>query len=115
MTGLIDGIDQRFLIEGSRPKRGHHMWRVLLTVLGDERLMFSQTDLQRKNVLVSRDNMAYVIEWKSAAWYAPCCEYFRNMISFGHFEEGWHSWVGWILHESIQEFVWLGKIRQELW
>ncbi|KAJ9655536.1 hypothetical protein H2198_005627 [Neophaeococcomyces mojaviensis] len=110
---LVEAIVERYL-ETDYPQRGEYLRRVLPTVLIGHLPVFTHNDLQRKNIIVRNDGTPYIIDWESAAFYPRYYEYYSAMISFGHYKDDWHVWVGNMLHEYVAELGWLDTIRREL-
>lgn len=111
---LFDAIAYRYKCEYLFPHRGEYLRRILPQVLHSDRPFFTHGDLQRKNVIVSADNIPFVIDWEAAGFYPEDYDYYTAMVAFGHYKDDWYVWVGRVLDEYVVELGWLDTIRREL-
>jgi len=109
---MLEAIVHKYPHNHPKCSKRKYYTRVLPSVLRDSPSVFTHGDFQRKNVLVTRDDTAIMIDWEEAAWYPTFWEYAMTMYSC-RWNDYWHSWVVKILEEYPNEYAWMEMVLRE--
>lgn len=93
--------------------------RVLPEVLrGNDTPVFTHNSLQQKNIIIQEDGTAVLLGWGESGWYPSYWEYATAMVkheagSLGWEDDGWHLFLGKILEEFPNQYVWMSRLHYE--
>lgn len=114
---LNDALIKKYLSSGYLPVgKGHYYRRVFSSVLNGHPPVFTHGDLQRKNIMVNKeDGSITIIDWEFAGWYPSYWEYSRAIDGCGRFDDDWSEWVDFSLNVYLSECAWMQMLIVELW
>ena len=116
-TELNDALVKKYLSSGYLPVgKASFYRRSFPSVLDGHPPVFTHGDLQRKNIIVGKDDgRITIIDWEFAGWYPSYWEYSRAILGCGLFDDDWSEWVDFILSPYRNEWVWMQMLFLELW
>ncbi|KAJ4040689.1 hypothetical protein NW753_010115 [Fusarium oxysporum] len=115
---FVDAIVRSYAIQlGPRgAQKVRYYQRVLPAIFnGDNSSVFSHNDLQRKNIMVLDDGSLVIIDWEYASWSPVYWEYFVAMFCCLAWIDDWHEYVGQVLDEYPNEYLWFATVHREMW
>jgi aminoglycoside phosphotransferase (APT) family kinase protein len=115
---LIDAMLKRYMHDGGDRvrHRADYYRRVLPQVLrGNGTAVFTHNDLQRKNIIIRPNGEAVIVDWATSGWYPVYWEYATAMFAFEARKDDWHVYLGKILDEFPNHYVWMNTLRVEMW
>ncbi|KAK1770560.1 kinase-like protein [Phialemonium atrogriseum] len=115
---LIEAMLKRYIRDcGDRVRhRAEYYRRVLPQVLqGNGTAVFTHNDLQRKNIIIRPNGETVIVDWAASGWYPVYWEYATAMFTFEAKKDDWHIYVGKILDEFPNHYIWIDTLRVEMW
>jgi hypothetical protein len=115
---LFEGIIAKYIYEceDAMKSKADHYRRVLPKILrGSGQPVFTHNDLKRKNVIVCPDGSIVLLSWARSGWYPTYWEYATTMWAERQLVDDWHVYIGEILEEFPNQYIWLLYIRLGMW
>ena len=114
---LNDALIKKYLSSGYLPVgKANYYRRAFPSVLNRHPPTFTHGDLQRKNIIVGReDSRITIIDWEFAGWYPSYWEYARAIFACGRWDDDWNEWVDICLDVYRNEWAWMQMLLFELW
>ncbi|EMT72778.1 hypothetical protein FOC4_g10004260 [Fusarium odoratissimum] len=115
---FVDAIVRSYAIElGPRgAQKVRYYQRVFPAIFnGDNSSVFSHNDLQWKNIMLLDDGSLVIIDWEYASWSPVYWEYFVAMFCCLAWTVYWHEYVGQVLDEYANEYLWFATVHREMW
>ncbi|EXK49871.1 hypothetical protein FOMG_02350 [Fusarium oxysporum f. sp. melonis 26406] len=115
---FLSGVIDKYLYESGETARQRVDFyrRVLPRVfMGNGKPVFTHGGFQRKNIMITPQNTVVLLDWAASGWYPSYWEYAVTVYVARRWDDDWHVYIGKILEEFPNHFVWMQTLHIEMW
>ncbi|KAI6885883.1 hypothetical protein KC363_g2073 [Hortaea werneckii] len=116
---FIEAMIEKYIRDGGPVFRAEYYRQCLPKILCRCDSLFTHGDLQRKNVMVEKDQggsgwKVTILDWEFSGWYPSYWEYSMAFCALGKWDDDWCLHLRRILEPADSEAAWVKPIRLEM-
>ncbi|KAI6815630.1 hypothetical protein KC315_g7744 [Hortaea werneckii] len=116
---FIEAMVEKYVRDGGPIFRAEYYRQCLPKILCRCDSLFTHGNLQRKNVMVEKDQggsewKVTILDWEFSGWYPSYWEYSMAFCALGKWDNDWYLHLRRVLEPADSEAAWVKLIRLEM-